>query len=182
MSGIAVHGYAIVSADDAIADAQGRMPPSLMNDADWAYFQAELDRADFVLLGRASHAATPNARGRRRVVVSSSARALETRPDALWWNPADLGWDVLCAALLPDGGRIGVPGGQGVFDLCLPVFTAFHLSRAPDVRLPGGRGLFSEVERGTPAETLLEREGLRGGPTRVIDPQAGVTLRIFSRP
>src|SRR5271169_3255695 len=43
-----IHGYAIVSDDDRIADASGGMPTTLRNEADWAYFQAELDRADLV--------------------------------------------------------------------------------------------------------------------------------------
>ena len=47
---VEIHGYAIVSDDDRIADARGVMPRALLNDADWAYFQAELDRADLVVL------------------------------------------------------------------------------------------------------------------------------------
>ncbi|MDE3175476.1 MAG: hypothetical protein KGM15_05120, partial [Pseudomonadota bacterium] len=64
MSGVEIHGYAIVSQDDRIADAAGIMPECLKNDADWAHFQAELDRADWIALGRASHEAAPNQRGR----------------------------------------------------------------------------------------------------------------------
>ncbi len=89
VGGIEVHGYAIVSADDRIADAQGQMPASLRNDADWAYFQSELDRADFVAIGRVSHEATPNPKRRRRIVLSRAARGLESRADAEWWNPVD---------------------------------------------------------------------------------------------
>ena len=40
VSGIAIHGLAIVSRDDRIADAAGAMPDSLRNEADWAYFQS----------------------------------------------------------------------------------------------------------------------------------------------
>ena len=62
-----IHGYAIVSDDDRIADASGAMPEALRNEADWAYFQAGLDAADWVALGRASHEAAPNLRRRRRL-------------------------------------------------------------------------------------------------------------------
>ena len=34
------------------ADAQGRFPDALKNDADWAYFQAELNRSAVTVLGR----------------------------------------------------------------------------------------------------------------------------------
>ena len=37
-----LHGYAIISDDHCIGDAQGRFPEALRNDADWAYFQAGL--------------------------------------------------------------------------------------------------------------------------------------------
>jgi len=56
---IQIHGYAIVSADDRIAIA-GQDAPGLHNEADWAYFQRELDRADLVALGRLGHEANPN--------------------------------------------------------------------------------------------------------------------------
>ena len=58
-SEIQIHGYAIISDDDRIADSGGRTPPSLRNDADWAYFQRELDGADL------SHANLSGARKSR---------------------------------------------------------------------------------------------------------------------
>ncbi|TVR06440.1 MAG: hypothetical protein EA385_15640 [Salinarimonadaceae bacterium] len=182
MSEIEIHGYAIVCADDRIADAHGRFPRALMNDADWAYFQAELDRAALVVIGRASHLATPNARGRRRLVMSREANGLEQREDAWWWSPERVPWDEVRARLLPDGGCVGVPGGQIAFDYFLGVgFTAFHLSRAPRARLPGGRGLFAAVERGESADAILREAGLAPGEERMIDEAAGVTLRVYAR-
>jgi hypothetical protein len=82
-----LHGYAIVSEDDRIADAQGRFPDALKNEADWAYFQAGLDRTVLTLLGRRSHDASPNAKGRLRLVMSGSVAGLERRTDA-WRRPA----------------------------------------------------------------------------------------------
>src|ERR1700684_415016 len=134
---IDIHGYAIVSDDDRIADSSGKTPASLRNGADWAYFQRELDRADLIALGRLGHEANPNVRGRRRLVLSSAARGLEQRNDAWWWNPAQISWREAAKILLPNGGRVAVPGGQAVFDLFLGIgYEAFHLSRAGGVLLP----------------------------------------------
>ncbi len=175
-----IHGYAIVSDDDRIADASGAMPAALRNDADWAYFQAELNRADLVALGRSSHEATPNARGRRRLVLSRSAASLERRSDAWWWNPREIAWSEVATRLVPEGGRVGVPGGQGAFDIFLKLgFTAFHFSRAQGVVLRGGRGLFEACEAGIPASRVLRQAGLKAGETVTIDPVARITLTIW---
>ncbi len=180
MSRVEVHGYAIVSCDDRIADAKGLMPDALRNDADWAYFQAGLDRADWVAIGRASHEATPNVKGRRRIVLSRTARGLERRADAIWWNPLDLGFAEAMAELSPAGARVAVPGGQAAFDLFLGSgFAAFHLSRATRLSLPRGRGLFSVCERGASAQAALLAAGLRADPTLDLDPAAGVTLTVW---
>jgi hypothetical protein len=176
VSGIEIHGLAIVSRDDRIADAAGVMPGSLRNEADWAYFQAELDRADWVALGRASHEAAPNVRGRRRIVVSNAARGLEARDDAMWWRPSEVGFAELAARLMPGGGRLAVPGGQRVFELFLGLgYAAFHLARAEDVALPGGRGIFAHV----PADATLRRAGLAPGRKRWLDEPARVSLQIY---
>ncbi len=105
-------GHAIVSADDRIADASGRIPEELHNEADWALFQAALDRAALTLIGRASHEATPNCKNRRRLIVSGCARGLEERADGLWLNPADLPLVAALYRILPDGGEVAVVGGQ----------------------------------------------------------------------
>ena len=180
---VEIHAYAIVSADDRIADAGGEMPASLKNDADWAYFQAELDRADLIAIGRTSHEASSNHRGRRRLILSRAAQGLEARADGWWWNPALASWAEVCARLLPEGGRVATPGGQTAFDLFLGTgLTSFHLSRATQVLLPGGRGLFRACEAGRPAEDLLDAAGLRAGPTTPIDEAAGVTLAVWRLP
>ena len=180
MKGIEIHGYAIVSRDDRIADASGAMPDSLRNEADWAYFQAGLDAADWVALGRASHAAAANPKRRRRLVVSRSARGLESREDGVWWRPDAVGFDEVAARLLPQGGRIAVPGGQGVFELFLGIgYDAFHLARVEAVELPGGRGLFAATEGGESADAALQRGGLAPGALRWLDEAAGVSLRVY---
>jgi len=178
---IQIHGYAIVSGDDRFTDADGATPQSLLrNDADWAYFQRELDRADLVALGRLGHEGNANVKGRRRLVLSSRARGLERRRDAWWWDPAQAPWREVTATLLPYGGRVAVPGGQRVFDLFREIgYSAFHLSRAHGVRLGGGRALFAACDRGLSAEAALRRAGMRPDDEEMIDASAGVTLTVW---
>ena len=179
---IQIHGYAIVSDDDRIAGPDGTTPPSLRNDADWAYFQRELDRADLVALGRLGHEANPNVKGRRRLVLSSHASGLERRGDAWWWSPAQTPWREAAATLLPNGGRVAVPGGQGVFDLFREVgYSAFHLTRAHGVRLTGGRALFAACDRGLSAGTVLRDAGLSPDAVEIIDAAANVTLTVWRK-
>lgn len=182
MPAYALHGYVIVSRDDRLADAHGRFPEALRNEADWAYFQGGLDRAEATLLGRLSHEASPNHRNRLRIVVSGSARGVERRADAFWWNPGEASLAEALAAAVPQGGEIAVPGGQAVFDLVGPArFGAFHLARAHDVAIPDGRGVFAACEAGTPAEDLLREGGLVAGRATWLDEDARVSLTVFTR-
>jgi hypothetical protein len=179
---IQIHGYAIVSDDDRIADSSGRTPESLRNDADWAHFQGELDRADIVALGRLGHEANPNFKERRRLVLSSAVRGLEKRVDAWWWDPARTPWREVAATLLPSGGRVAVPGGQAVFDLFMAIgYDSFHLSRAGGVLLAGGRSVFAACDRGSSADSVLAGAGLRPDGPRIIDAAARVTLNIWRK-
>lgn len=179
MSAWSIHLYAILSADDCIADADGNMPKSLMNEADWAYFQSELNSCALIVLGRQSHVTSPNPRKRRRVVMSRSVNGLEAREDGHWWNPDHMPLDPMLNRLLPEGGKIGVPGGQVAFDYFLRHgMDEFHLTRARDVLLPGGRKVFSGSSG---AEDQLAEAGLAPGETVMLDPQANVTLTVWAR-
>jgi len=175
-------GLAIVSQNDCIADAQGNMPEALRNDADWALFQSELDRASLTVLGRLGHEAHGNAKQRRRMIVSSHSSGLEKRPDGWWWNPELLDWQTAVARAVPQGGVIAVPGGQGVFDLFLQLgFDQFHLTRAEGIEIPGGRPLFSGVSNALTAESILAAHGLQPRETVTIDPAVPVTLTPWTR-
>ncbi|MFT7026169.1 MAG: hypothetical protein ACJAVS_000385 [Paracoccaceae bacterium] len=173
-----IHGYAIVCEAGCIADAGGTLPKALMNDADWAYFQAELDLADITVLGRVSHEAAPNPKGRLRVVMTSRVDGLIHGGDAWLWNPGDLPATDMLTALLPLGGRVAVPGGRGPFDLFLiHGFAGFHLSRKAGVTLAGGVPAFSG---GGAPEDHLRAAGLVPGPVRDIDPDDRVTLTVWT--
>jgi hypothetical protein len=180
MKPVEIHGYAIVSDDDKIADAQGEVPASLRNEKEFAAYQQALAQSDLVVFARKSHDNEPETHGRPRMVVSRDARGLENRAGIWWWNPADMAWAQALARALPEGGHVAAPGGQGVFDLFLGVgYDVFHLARARGVRLPAGRAVFAECETGVSAEAVLQRHGLRHAQRIEIDVTQQVEMNIW---
>jgi hypothetical protein len=175
-----IQGYAIVSDDNKIAGADGLIPASLRNQKDWEYYQRALAASDLIVFGRRSHELEPNVRGDLRLVVSRGADGLEQRADGWWWNPAQVGWAEVVKRVLPLGGDVAVPGGQGVFDMFLEIgFDAFYLSRAHGVTLPGGQSVFSACDAGLSAEEVLTRAGLRLGKKIPLDPEHGVEMNVW---
>ena len=179
---IEITGYAIVSDDDKIAGPDGLVPPSLRNDKDWEAYQRALAESDLIVFGRRSHEFEPNVRGDRRLVVSREAGGLEERVDAWWWNPERVTWAEAVKRLMPGGGSVAAPGGQIVFDLFLMIgFDAFHLSRAHEVKLPGGRSIFSACDAGVPATDVLTAAGLAPAEKVLLDPAQGVDMTIWRK-
>ena len=179
----AIHGYAIVSADDRIAGRDGRMPPALHHNADWALFQAALRRAAVTVLGRLGHEQNANKLGRNRLVVSSSVRDVERRANGTWWNPATTKLEAALAAAAPAGGMVAVVGGRRVFDLFLDIgYDEFHLTRMAKVVIPGGVSVFSGVDAGRPADEILAARGLMPGHPERLDKHADVTLVVWTPP
>jgi hypothetical protein len=174
-----VEGHAIVSADGMIADARGLMPDRLRNDADWRYFQAALDRAALVVLGRLGHARHPNG-GRRRLVLTHQIDALEPDrhdPLATFWNPAGMPVEAVLEKIGVREGTLAITGGTGSFDLFLPFYDSFILAEVHGFLLPGGTPCFST---GHPRDTLTTA-GLRPGETCTIDATANVTQTGWTR-
>lgn len=183
IGGYRIEGHALVSLDDRIADAAGAMPASLHHPADWAQFQAALDAAAAVVLGRRSHEATPNSRGRNRIVVSSRAHGVERRDDAWWWNPAEAALADALTLAAPQGGRIVVPGGRDIFDLFLKEgYDTFVLARLVEVFLPAGLALFTACAAGMPSEAVLRQAGLVPEADEVHGANAELTITRWSRP
>jgi hypothetical protein len=172
-------GHAIVSADGMISLADGTMPPTLHNEADWRRFQAALDAAVLVVLGRLGHRVHAS-RGRPRLVLTSLVEALAADPEdphAHLYNPAGMGLAEALERLGVAQGTLAVTGGTRVFDAFLPLYDAFDLVEVNGLTLPGGRPCFAE---GHP-RAVLATAGLRPARFDLIDPAAGVSLTQWER-
>jgi dihydrofolate reductase len=182
---IRIEGLAIVSADGMLADADGHMPKSLLVEADQRFFQDTLDQAAVLVQGRHSHEGSLRAARRRRLVLTRRIAAIAedtTYPNALLWNPKGATLQEAWERLGASDGMLAVIGGTEVYALFLAIgYDRFHLSRAPHVRLPGGRPVFPEVSAGRTPEEVLARHGLKPGPQRVFDSTLGVTMVTWSR-
>jgi dihydrofolate reductase len=180
-----IEGYAIVSADGMIADAGGVMPEAIRNSADQKFLQAELDQAAVIVHGRHSHEGGPRAAGRRRLIVTRAiaATAPDTaHPNTLLWNPAGATIEAGLAAIGVPPGIVAVIGGTDVFGLFLPLYDAFHLTRAAHATIPHGRPVFPQADPQTTPEQVLAAQGLRPRPRRDIDVAEGITLTTWERP
>jgi hypothetical protein len=166
-----------------LANAAGIMPDSLKFEADRHFFERGLDGVDVVVHGRHSHEQQPRSYLRCRLVLSRQLSAIATDPSnekALLWNPAGASFEEALAALGMPEGRVGVIGGPDVFGMFLDRYDFFHLSRAPEVRLPGGRPVFPEVPMRTPEEVLADH-GLDRGQRQMLDPAKGVAVVSWER-
>lgn len=166
-SNVIVEGHAIVSVDGMIAAADGSMPPALRNEADWRIFQAALDVAALVVLGRLGHTRHPNP-GRKRLVLTRSVADLQADPDdalTTLWNPSGMEIDAVLERLDIADGVIAVTGGTGTFDLFVPYFDRFVLSEVRGLTLEGGIPCFS---KGHP-RFVLPGAGLEARDMEVID-------------
>jgi hypothetical protein len=59
-------------------------------------------------------------------------------------------------------------------------YDVVHLSRAPKVRLPGGRPVFPGVPTRTPEEVLASH-GLDRGQRQMLDPAKGLAIVSWKR-
>jgi dihydrofolate reductase len=177
---------AIVSADGMLADADGHMPASLLVEADQRFFQDRLDQAAVLVQGRHSHeGGGQRAARRRRLIVTRQITALaetDIHPNALLWNPKGATLQEAWEQLGAEDGMLAVIGGTEVYGLFLGIgFDCFHLSRVPDVRLPGGRPVFPGVGPDYSPEDVLKSHGLQPGASHVFDATRGVTMVTWSR-
>jgi dihydrofolate reductase len=178
-----IEGYAIVSEDGMLANAAGIMPDSLKFEADRHFFERGLDRVDVVVHGRHSHERQPHSYLRGRLILTRRVPAVAADPSnekALLWNPAGASFEQALAALGMPNASVGVVGGGDVFGMFLDRYDFFHLSRAPGVRLPGGRPVFPEALTRTP-EDVLACHGLDRGQRQVLDPSRGLAVVSWHR-
>ncbi len=176
-------GYAIVSADGMIADADGRMPPALQNPADARFLSEALDRAAVLVHGRHSHEGHRNSPRRRRVVLSRRAAAIAADPQAphsVLWNPAGASFAAACEALGIAGGTAAILGGPEVYAHFLELgYERFLLSRVPELTLSGGLPIFGRGR--LPVDEALAAAGLRPAEPRWLDREAGVSLTVWRK-
>jgi dihydrofolate reductase len=178
-----IEGYAIVSDDGMLANAEGIMPDQLKFAADQHFFERGLDAVDVVVHGRHSHERQPRSYLRRRLIVTRQIPAIAADPSnekALFWNPGGASFEQAMLALQVPDGSVGVIGGTDVFGLFLDRYDVFYLSRAPEVRLPGGRPVFPEVPARSPEEVLTSHR-LGRGQRQVLDPAKGLAVVSWHR-
>jgi dihydrofolate reductase len=179
-----IEGYVIVSTDGMIADANGVMPESIRNDADQKFFQGALDRVAAIVHGRHSHEGGPRAAQRLRLVVTRQTANTGPDPDhpnALLWNPTGASLEQALEQLGASDGTVAIIGGTEVFSMFLPRYDAFHLSRAANAKIPGGRPVFNEVGPHATPEDVLTRHGLHPGARHDLDAAAGVSVTTWQR-
>ena len=166
-----------------LANAVGIMPDSLKFEADRHFFERGLDGVDVVVHGRHSHERQPRSYLRRRLILTRQVPSIAADPSnekALFWNPAGASFEQALAVLGTPEGSVGVIGGTNVFGMFLDRYNVFHLTRAPGVRLPGGRPVFPEVPTRTPEEVLASH-GLDRGQRQVLDPAKGLVIVRWQR-
>jgi dihydrofolate reductase len=178
-----IEGFAIVSDDGMIADARGIMPDALKIDADQRFLSERLDAAALIVHGRNSHEGHPQSPERPRLVATRTIEAVVPvpgEPKALLWNPAGMTLEDAAERLGVVDGSVAVLGGTEVYELFLPRYDAFHLSRVPGLNLPGGRPVFRPVPADRP-ESVLAAAGLTAKGRRVLEAARDVTVSTFLR-
>ena len=178
-----IEAYAIVSEDGMLANAAGVMPDSLKFEADKRFFEEGMDGVDVAVHGRHSHEGQPHSPGRPRLILTRHVVNIERdplNPLARFWNPAGLSLEDALANLGFPEARLGIIGATDVFGYFLPLYDAFHLTRAPGVWLPGGRAVFPGVPERSP-EAILAGAGLTPDPAIDLDPARGLTLTTWRR-
>lgn len=159
---VRVEGYAIVSEDGMLADANGIMPDLLKIEVDQRFYKRGLNGVDVVIHGRNSQERHPNSSKRYRIIVTKRVATVSHDPSnrrAVLWNPSCAPLSEALALLHAPHRSIGVVGGTNVFALFLDRYDVFYLSRAEGVRLFGGRPVFPQVPARSPAD-ILHAHGL----------------------
>ena len=159
------------------------MPDDLKFEADKKFFEDGMDGVDAAVHGRHSHEQQPHSDRRKRITLTQSVAAIGPDPKnskGLLWNPAGASFEQAWEALRLPGGSLGVVGGTGVFEMFLPRYDVFYLTRAPGVRLPGGRPVFAAVPGQSP-EQILAQHGLHADKPQVLDAGQNLTMTAWRR-
>ena len=183
--GFRYEGYAIVSADGMIADADGRMPPALQNPADAALPQRgarprrgagprpSFARGPSQFAAPAPRRPQPPRRGDRRRSASAAFGAVEP------------GWRVVRRRLRGARNRRrhgGDPRRTRKSTRCFSssATSAFCSAAPPSSTLPGGLPIFGRGR--LPVDEALAAAGLTPAEPRWLDREAGVSLTVWRKP
>jgi dihydrofolate reductase len=171
----------VTSADGFIARTPDEPPQAWASPEEQALFFADVEAADWAVMGRRTHAAADRP-DRRRVVFSASGGAGEwRRPTQLWIDPAGLGPGDLPARVeaVHPLRRGLILGGTRVHDWFLAhgAIDRIHLTVEP-VRFGAGLPLFSEAAG--PAAEVLAAEGFVRRAARPLN-AGGTVHEVWSR-
>ncbi|MCX7353408.1 MAG: dihydrofolate reductase [Alphaproteobacteria bacterium] len=176
-----VAGYAIVSREGMIANADGSFPDAIKIDADQKFFHDSLRKASAVANGKHSNEGGPESAARPRLILTSKIDSLAPaprNPKALLWNPKGASLEEAWARLGAKGAVLAIVGGTEVFGLFLEWgYDDFFLSRA-EANVPDGRPVFPG---GLAPEEALKRSGMTLKETRVLDQASGSVVEHWTR-
>jgi dihydrofolate reductase len=140
------------------------MPEFLRHEADWVQFQAALDRASIVVMGRKGHEKHVNP-GRKRLIATRRVNSPITEGLITFWNPLYLPFEALNLT-----GNIAI---AGVFDLFMSKYDSFILAEVP--QFLAGSPCFS---KGHPRE-ILHQTGLKN--EHLIHKEENLTITCFKK-
>ena len=120
--------------------------------------------------------------------AESESAALDTRPEGAQIEleesaaaaRGELAPSVTTGPLFVQGIKEAVFAAIVAFGMFLPLYDVFHLTRAPGLKLPGGRPVFPGVPAQAP-EQVMTKAGLREGKTRVLDAPHNLTVTEWRR-
>jgi hypothetical protein len=162
----------------------GLMPNSLKFQPDLEFLDQALDAAALLVHGRKSHEAQGNSASRRRLLLTRSAGPFSTIPvePNVWpWNPGVTPFSHVRRALGIESGVVAILGGTAAYDMFLPLYARFHLSRAGKVALPGGVPVFSAVREGRPPQDVLHAAGLALVAEYTLDKDCDLHQQTWAR-
>jgi hypothetical protein len=179
-----IEGYAVISREGMIAEADGSFPAAIKVEADQIFYQAALARADAIANGRYSGELQPHSAGRRRLILTRRIPALAIDPEyprAVHWNPAGATFAEAWAKFGLAHGTLAVAGATDVFGLFLDIgYDSFFLSCAQG-SVPDGRPVFPGVGPSLSAQEVLKRKGYVLSASRVLDPATNTILEEYTR-
>jgi hypothetical protein len=182
-SPVHIEAYAIVSEDGMLADATGHIPAALRIDADQRFFESGLDAVDIVVHGRNSQEELSRSATRCRIILTHSIPTIAADPSngrAVLWNPGGASFEQALGEFPAPNRSVAVIGGPTVFEFFLDLYDVFYLSRAANVRIPGGRPIFPDVPGRAP-EAVLADHGLDNPEHEMIDVAHGLTITAWQR-